>query len=247
MNERTLPNKAVGRVDRDDMPTSRESLVRSFFSGTGNSYDKVVQYFTLGLDDHWKKEIVKLVPDSDRILDLGCGTGILTEHLAMKNPCSEIVGVDLTPDYLAAYDERLRRKPWIRAHPILGNAETVALEGEFDAVVSSYLAKYVDPDLLVSNVTPHLRRGGAFIAHDFTLPTNPLYRASWLAYTWTMNHIGPVLYPEWHTAFNGGFGLVHRTRWLDAFPETLSKYGYDAIHRRRLSFETAGLVWATKT
>jgi ubiquinone/menaquinone biosynthesis C-methylase UbiE len=228
------------------MPDSRESLVNSFFSGTGKSYDRVARLFTLGLDNYWKAEIVKLVPDSERILDLGCGTGILTECLAKKNPDSEIVGVDLTPDYLAAYDERLKRKPWIRAHSILGNAETVPLDGEFDVIASSYLAKYVDPDLLMSNVTPHLRKGGIFIAHDFIPPTNPLYLASWIVYTQAINHFGPIILPEWHTAFAGGFELVRRTRWLDTFPETLGKYGYEGIHTRRLSFQTACLIWATK-
>jgi ubiquinone/menaquinone biosynthesis C-methylase UbiE len=229
------------------MPTSREGLVRSFFSGTGRSYDKVAKLFTLGLDNYWKAEIIKLVPDSERVLDLGCGTGILTEYLATKNPHSEIVGVDLTPDYLVAYNERLKSKPWIRACSILGNAETVALEGEFDVVVSSYLAKYVDPDMLVSNVTPHLKGGGVFIAHDFIPPTNRLYLASWLAYTQAINHIGPVLFPEWHTAFAGGFDLVRNTCWTDTFKETLMKHGYTGIHSRRLSFETAGLVWAIRT
>ena len=126
-------------------PTGRESLVSSFFTGTGSSYDEVAKLFTLGLDRYWKAEIVKLVPKSDRVLDLGCGTGILTECLATKNPAAEIVGVDITPDYLAAYQERLRRKPWIHARSILGNAESIALDGEFDVIASSYLAKYVDP------------------------------------------------------------------------------------------------------
>lgn len=230
----------------DDMQASREGLVRSFFSGTGSSYDKVVRLFTLGQDRYWKTEIVKLVPGWGRILDLGCGTGILTERLAMNDPRSEMVGVDITPDYLAAYEERLRSKPWIRARAVLGNAETVALEGEFDVIVSSYLAKYVDPEMLIRNVTPHLRKGGAFIAHDFTPPTNPLYLASWLAYTRAMNRIGPVLFPEWHAAFDGGFELVRRTRWPDAFIEILRQYNYDGIHSKRLSLGTAGLVWATR-
>ena len=222
-------------------------MVRSFSSGTGRSYNTVVKLFTLGLDSYWKAEIVKLVPDSKRVLDLGCGTGILTEQLAGNNPHLEIVGVDITPDYLAAYDERLRRKPWIRARSVLGNAETVALEGEFDIVVSSYLAKYVDLDLLMSNVTPHLRRGGTFIAHDFILPTNSIFKTSWLAYTWAMNRIGPVLFPEFHTVFDDGLtGLIRRTRWPDDLMGALRKYGYMAIYYRRLSFETAGLVWATK-
>lgn len=234
-------------IDQDDLPSSRENLVDSFFSGTGTSYDKVVKYFTLGLDDRWKAEIVKLVPESVRILELACGTGILTERLAMKNPHAEIVGVDITPDYLVAFDERLRRNPWMRAYAILGNAETVTLEGEFDAIVSSYLAKYVDPDILVSNVTPHLRRGGVFIAHDFILPRKRLYLNGWRVYTWAMNRVGPVIYPEWRTVFNDGLtDLIYKTDWLDAFPAILRKHNYGEIHSRRLSFETAGLVWATK-
>ena len=227
--------------------TGRESLVSSFFTGTGRSYDEVARLFTLGLDSYWKSEIVKLVPDSERVLDLGCGTGILTERLAMKNPSAEIVGVDITPDYLAAYDERLTKKPWIHARSVLGNAETVALGGKFDVIASSYLAKYVDPEILIDNVTPHLRKGGVFIAHDFVLPTNRLYLASWLAYTWTVNHFGPVLFPEWYAAFHNGFGLIQGTRWVDAFQDALREHDYDGVHSRRLSFETAGLVWATKT
>ena len=245
--EEACSTKAVGTIGGDDAATSREDVVRSFFSGTGRSYNTVVKLFTLGLDSYWKAEIVKLVPDSKRALDLGCGTGILTEQLAGNNPHLEIVGVDITPDYLAAYDERLRRKPWIRARSVLGNAETVALEGEFDVVVSSYLAKYVDLDLLMSNVTPHLRRGGTFIAHDFILPTNPFFLTSWFAYTWAMNRVGPVLFPEFHTVFDDGLtGLIQRTRWPDVLMESLRKFDFDEIHRRRLSFETAGLIWATK-
>mgnify|MGYP000893332850 CR=1 FL=1 len=220
-------------------------LVRSIFSGTGARYDRVVGLFTLGLDDHWKSEIVKLVPDAKRALDLGCGTGILTERMALMYPDLEITGVDITPDYLEAYERRLTNKPWIRARPVLGNGETVELEGEFDVVVSSYLAKYVDLDLLISNIKPHLRRGGAFIAHDFILPTNPIYLASWSLYTRMMNRVGPVLFPEFRTAFEDGLtGLIRRTRWFDELPRTLERYGFVEIHSKRLSFETAGLVWA---
>jgi ubiquinone/menaquinone biosynthesis C-methylase UbiE len=234
-------------IDGDDVSASREGLVRSFFLGTGMSYDRVVRIFTLFLDDHWKSEIVKLVPESGRALDLGCGTGILTERMARERPRLEIVGVDITPDYLAAYDERLKRKPWINARSVPGNAETVELEGEFDVIVSSYLIKYVDPDLLLGNVTPHLRKGGTFIAHDFILPTNPLYLTGWQAYTWAMNRIGPRLFPEWHTAFDDGLtGLIRRTRWQDDLVSSLDGFGFIEINSSKLSFESAGLVWATK-
>ena len=229
------------------MVSSREGLVRSFFSDTGKSYDKVVQTFTLGLDSYWKEEILKLVPQSSRILDLGCGTGILTEYLARQNPFAEIIGVDITEDYLAIYRERLKNYPWIHAQPILSNAETVLLEGEFDAVVSSYLAKYVEPELLLHNVAPHLRIGGVFIAHDFTLPINPVYQNAWAIYTWAMNHVGSIWYPEWHTVFDEGLSrLIRETRWMDKFQEALRGQGFEDVKSRQLSFQTAGIIWGKK-
>lgn len=230
------------------MADSREGLVRSFFSGTGHSYDRVVRVYTLGLDNYWKREIVRLIPPSSRTLELACGTGILTERIVRKYPDAELVGVDITPDYLAAWEERRRKKAWRHVQSVLGNAETVALEGEFEVVVSSYLAKYVDPDRLLDNITPHLRQGGRFIAHDFTLPTNPVYLAGWRAYTRGMNRLGPVLHPEWHEVFDDGLtGLIRRTRWVDDLTEALQKHGYEGVRRRSLSFQSAGLVWASRT
>ncbi|WP_019176998.1 class I SAM-dependent methyltransferase [Methanomassiliicoccus luminyensis] len=248
MSERPSSNDAAWTAERDDDSAARERLVSSFFSGTGKSYDRVVNIFTLGLDRHWKTEIVKLVPGPGKILDLACGTGILTERLARRFPAAEIMGVDITPDYLAEYDKRIDRKPWIRARSALGNAETVALDGEFDAAISSYLAKYVDPDALLDNIGPRLRKGGMFIAHDFILPTKPVYLAGWNAYTRAMNRVGPALFIGFRTVFDDGLtSLIRRTDWFDAFAKALERHDYADIHARRLSFETAGIIWATKT
>jgi ubiquinone/menaquinone biosynthesis C-methylase UbiE len=95
----------------------REHLVASFFKGTGSTYDLVVQVFTLGLDSSWKREILYRVPPSKRILDLGCGTGIVSQGLARRFPNAEIVGVDVTEDYLAIYEERLRGIDGLWADP----------------------------------------------------------------------------------------------------------------------------------
>ncbi len=226
----------------------REELVSSFFSETGKSYDTVVRVFTLGQDSGWKQEILKHIPPSQRILELGCGTGILTEYLSRQNPQAEIVGVDITEDYLALFRERLKRKPWIRGQPILGNAETVGLRGMFDAVASSYLAKYVDPDALLDNIYPHIDKGGVFVAHDFTLPSNPLYRSVWAGYTKLMNLVGVRMFPEWHNVFNEGLSdLVKETRWYDSYHESLLNHGFDKVGSKKIGFESAGVVWGTKT
>jgi demethylmenaquinone methyltransferase/2-methoxy-6-polyprenyl-1,4-benzoquinol methylase len=232
---------------RADDVEGRERLVASFFEGTGSTYDLVVQVFTLGLDSSWKREILDRVPPSKRILDLGCGTGIVSQRLARRFPEAEIVGVDVTEDYLAIYEERLRGNRRTRGRSMLGNAETLSLEGEFDTVVSSYLAKYVDSGRLLSNVAHHINPGGTFIAHDFNLPTNRVCQFAWQHYNRAINSVGGALFPRWRTVFDGGLaGLIRESRWFDLLPEALSEHGFVDVQRKLLSFECAGLVWARK-
>ncbi len=230
----------------DQTIADRHTIIRSFFPGTGKSYDTVVRVFSLGVDRYWKKQIYKRVPPSSRILDLACGTGIVTMGLAKKFPGAEIVGVDITDDYLAIYEERIKKKN-IKAKFILGNAENVKLDGEFDAVVSSYIPKYVDPELLLKNISPHVRSGGVIVLHDFTLPQNGFARLIWSIYNRIMNFIGIRLFPEWKEVFDSGLtNLIRQTRWFERWPTALENHGFTGIRKKYLTFGSAGIIRAEK-
>jgi demethylmenaquinone methyltransferase/2-methoxy-6-polyprenyl-1,4-benzoquinol methylase len=230
----------------DQTIANRHSIIRSFFPGTGRSYDTVVDVFSLGLDRYWKREIYRRVPPSERILDLACGTGIVTMGLAKKFPQAEIVGVDITDDYLSIYQYRTEKKN-IRAKFILGNAENVILDGQFDAIVSSYIPKYVDPELLMKNILPHVRSGGVIVLHDFTLPPNNFARAIWSGYNLCMNFAGIRLFPEWKEVFDAGLtNLIRETRWFETFPRVLENNGFTEIQKEYLSFGSSGIIWAKK-
>jgi demethylmenaquinone methyltransferase/2-methoxy-6-polyprenyl-1,4-benzoquinol methylase len=233
-------------LSKDQTIENRHSIISSFFPGTGKSYDTVVNVFTLGLDLYWKRAIFKRVPPSKRILDLACGTGIVTLGLAKRHPDAEIVGVDITDDYLVLYQKRIQ-KDHIRAQFILGNAEEVKLDGLFDAVVSSYIPKYVDPDILLKNISPHICSGGVIVIHDFTLPPNRFIRSVWAIYNHIMNFIGIRLFPEWKEVFDSGLTrLIRETYWFDTFPKSLASQGFTDIQKKYLSLGSAGMVWAVK-
>ena len=82
------------------MSESTKNLVPRFFDRTALSYDKIVNQTTFGKDKYWKKEIIKKIPQCKSILDLACGTGLLTEKIFEKLPDAKIVGVDITKSYL---------------------------------------------------------------------------------------------------------------------------------------------------
>jgi len=90
----------------------------------------------------------------ERILDLGCGDGALTERIAAAG--AEVVAVDASPDQVAAarargLDARVAR------------AEALPFAGEFDAVFSNAALHWMpDADAVLTSVFQALRPGGRF-------------------------------------------------------------------------------------
>src|SRR5688572_10209333 len=149
----------------------RLALVERFFTGTGSTYDFMVNAATFGIDRLWKRRIVRRIPaDAGRILDLACGTGISTLAIARRFPQSRIVGVELREEYLALARAKLRRLGLARIELVLSRAEDYFAEEPFDCICSSYLAKYADLPLLVRNCRAMLKPGSVLVMHDFTFP-----------------------------------------------------------------------------
>ena len=92
----------------------------------------------------------------ERILDLGCGDGTLTRQIAERG--AAVVGVDASADFVSA-----ATRAGIDAR--LGDARSLAFDGEFDAVFSNAVLHWVlDSDAALSGICRALRPGGRFVA-----------------------------------------------------------------------------------
>jgi ubiquinone/menaquinone biosynthesis C-methylase UbiE/GNAT superfamily N-acetyltransferase len=225
----------------------REGVARAFFESTGATYDRVVALSTLGLDRLWKRALLAAVPrGAGRVLDLACGTGIVLRGLLRRCPQARLVGVDLTESYLAVARRRFARHGG-RVTLVLGNAEDVRLEGLFDAVVSSYLPKYVDATRLLSRLEGHLAPGAVLALHDFTRP-GALAHVVWRAWMRVLAHVGPVLGPGWEACLDGDLErLVEQSAWHRDFLRALHRAGFTERSFRSLTFGAAGLLTARWT
>jgi demethylmenaquinone methyltransferase/2-methoxy-6-polyprenyl-1,4-benzoquinol methylase len=224
-------------------------LVARFFPGTGSSYDRCVRTTTLGLDARWKRRLLARLPRSaGALLDLACGTGIVTADVLRRWPRARVVGVDVTPDYLAVARERLR--PFgDRVRLLLGDATTMPLlpHGPFDAVVSSYLPKYVDGDLLLENLTPAVVHGGCLALHDFTCPGDPVSRTVWEGWFAVLHALAPRIFPGWEPVFDGSLAaLVRRTTWVEDLASALPRHGWTQVRVEPLTFGAATVVSARR-
>jgi SAM-dependent methyltransferase len=91
----------------------------------------------------------------ERILDLGCGDGALTEKLVQTG--ATIVGLDGAPDFVAA-----ARARGLEVH--LADAHDLPFAAEFDAVFSNAALHWMTrPDAVIAGVRRALRPGGRFV------------------------------------------------------------------------------------
>jgi len=92
----------------------------------------------------------------ERILDLGCGDGVLTCQIADRG--ATVVGVDSAPDLIAA-----ARQSGLAA--FLMDGQSLSFEQEFDAVFSNAALHWMrQPDAVLAGVARALKPGGRFVA-----------------------------------------------------------------------------------
>ncbi len=91
----------------------------------------------------------------ERVLDLGCGDGVLSRHLMDLN--CEVLGVDASEKMVTAARAR-GVEAWVMS------AAELDFANEFDAVFSNAVLHWVpDPDAVLNGVRRALKRDGRFV------------------------------------------------------------------------------------
>lgn len=115
-----------------------------------NKHDFVAEY---------GKELLEFVPDNNEqtILDLGCGTGIMTAQL--RNLGSKVVGVDSSKSMINRAKEQFDNIDFM-----VCDALDLPFENEFNVVFSNAVFHWIgDHDALLSNVRKVLKADGLLV------------------------------------------------------------------------------------
>jgi demethylmenaquinone methyltransferase / 2-methoxy-6-polyprenyl-1,4-benzoquinol methylase len=231
-------------------------VARDLFDGLPDRYDLLAEVLSFGQNRRWRSAMVGAVtvmdPPPRRVLDVATGTAGVALMLSQRTG-AQITGVDLTEPMLRRGRDRITQHGQAgRIRVLVARGEQLPFpDGTFDALTFTYLLRYVaDPAATLRELARVVRPGGCVANLEFAVPTNPGWRAAWVAYTRVVLPAAGLLTggPEWYRVgrFLGpsisGFYRRYPVDWLkDAWRAA----GLDAVTTRPMSLG-GGLVMSAR-
>lgn len=152
--------------------------VRGMFSAIAASYDLNNRVHSLWQDQAWRRFAVReaRVRLGDRVLDVACGTGDLTQAFASQSNAGSVIGVDFTPEMLkvaGAKRESLPTHARAKVTYAEGDAQNLAFpDASFDVVSIAFgIRNVADPMKALSEFARVLKPGGRLVILEFDRPS----------------------------------------------------------------------------
>lgn len=199
-----------------------EQIIRHF-AGQTKEFDGLMTK----LVPQYKKQhqiIYELLPEISekqlRVLDLGCGNGALSELILKKLPNAHVVGFDITPKMLEAYEEKLSEYRG-RYHLLLGDFRFDPVGSNYDIVLAGLSLQHLtwgerkDFYKLVYSV---LNPQGSFIVDDIIIDedwhTRKLQYRNWMEFI-ASNGEDPDFWLNKHLCKDYPVTLEDHFQWLE--------------------------------
>ena len=233
--------------------SARTRHARELFAPLGPTYDRYARLLSFGQDPRWRSFLVARIPaDARRILDVASGTAAVAIELARAVPGRTVVGVDQSPEMLAAGRDRVGQAGLSdRIELREGRAEDLPFaDSEFDGLTFTYLLRYVDDvPATLRELARVVRPGGTVAMLEFGLPRAG-WRPLWELYVRLgLPAAGAVVSPGWGSVgrFLGPSIRDFWRRWPE--PRLLDAWraaGLDDVRSRRLSLGGGIVVWGRR-
>lgn len=167
------PRKAPGKTTLDPAEQARFAGLGSHWWGEDSELEGLKAYNPVRIgflkdavqEGLGHKGTEKLPFAGLRMLDIGCGGGILAEELARLG--AQVTGIDATPEAIAAAKAHAARSRLDIAYQV-STIERFKHKTVFDVVIASEVLEHVaDPELFLQQAAKQVRKGGILLVTTF--------------------------------------------------------------------------------
>ncbi len=144
-----------------------KAMVKKHFGQYAKQYDQYAKVQQVMAVELLRK--LNLQGEFFKILELGCGTGYLTERLLARFPQAELTAVDLAPQMLEQTEARVGRG---RVKLVCDDLETMQLSEKYDLIISSATFQWLNqPARVVEKLLQALATEGVLAVATFGAET----------------------------------------------------------------------------
>jgi demethylmenaquinone methyltransferase / 2-methoxy-6-polyprenyl-1,4-benzoquinol methylase len=223
----------------------KKQQVEAMFDAIAPRYDLLNRVLSMGIDQRWRSQAIKLLEEIEprRILDVATGTADLAIKALKLNP-EKVVGVDISEEMLRFGRQKVEEiGEQNRIELKRGDSERLPFsDNQFDAALVAFgVRNFEDLNKGLAEINRVLRPGGRLVVLEFSRPRAfPVKQA----YGFYSRHILPRIggavsgdkgayeyLPESVAAFPDG----------GAFLERMAQVGFDNLEWKPLTFGIASL------
>jgi demethylmenaquinone methyltransferase/2-methoxy-6-polyprenyl-1,4-benzoquinol methylase len=218
--------------------------MRAMFSTIAPRYDFITRTFSYGMDRRWKRMGVDRaqLPAKPVVLDLAAGTGDFSVLVQKRYPGATTIAVDLTERMMQLAHARGLRDT------VCGDACSLPFpDHSFDCVFIGYgLRNFPNLAKAVNEIERVTRPGGLLVSLDFFLPSNGLFRHSYLAYLYAQGTFWGLVLHGRARVYTYIPDSLRSFVSVDDFSSMLRGAGYSRVDARKYILGGIGVHWAAK-
>ncbi|NNE30978.1 MAG: bifunctional demethylmenaquinone methyltransferase/2-methoxy-6-polyprenyl-1,4-benzoquinol methylase UbiE [Winogradskyella sp.] len=170
-----------------DSEATKKAQVTKMFDTISKEYDGLNRVISFGIDVKWRKKVVELVKQKqpENILDIATGTGDLAINLT-ETSAKEIIGLDISDGMLEVGRQKISDKKLDSViSMVIGDSEDLPFEANtFDAITVAFgVRNFENLEKGLTEILRVLKPDGIFVILETSVPTNPVFKLGYNAYS----------------------------------------------------------------
>lgn len=233
-----------------DPSSSKKEQVTQMFDEISNKYDTLNRVISLGIDQSWRRKVVKIASETapQRVLDIATGTGDLAIALKKTN-ATQIIGLDISPGMLAIGKDKVKALSLDKTITmVLGDSENLSYEDNyFDLVTVAFgVRNFENLEKGLGELFRVLCPQGKLIILETSVPTKFPFKQGYHIYSGLIVPLVGRIFSRDQRAYQYLSDSAAAFPYGDLFNNILRKIGFIEVKDNPQTLGVASIYCATK-